>query len=69
MVLPVLFATLVMVVILSIVVVDVNTRTWSYCLVFSAISTASSASVCALAGGLEKTVPSLIRTSNLPYFL
>ena len=60
MVLPVLLATLVMVVIRSIVVVDVNTSTWSYCLVFSIISFARSASVCAFAGGLDKTVPSVI---------
>ena len=46
-----------MVVILSIVVVDVNTRTWSYCLVFSAISFAKSASVCAFTFGLDRVVP------------
>ena len=56
MVLPVLLA-FVIVVIRSIVVVDVNTSTWSYCLVFSAISTASSASVCAFTFGLDRVVP------------
>ena len=67
MVLPVLLATLVIVVILSIVVVDVNTRTWSYCVVFSAISTASSASVCAFTFGHDRVVPSVISISILPY--
>ena len=57
MVLPVLLATLVIVVILSIVVVDVKKIRLSYCLVFSAISTASSASVCAFTFGLDRVVP------------